>query len=174
MILMNSMNRGSDFIAADKKSFPTRLSNNISNARSKAVQLKDTPPWLCQLFAVEAAYEYIVRNFDKAGALLESALKSKPHGAGPLSFDDVQSLALILKFTGDNAAESLTSVLIRARPHLEGAVDRDIKIRRLLFKALIAAMVPGVDIQAPVPGTTPLGVDDIRQSVDSANVRCES
>jgi hypothetical protein len=135
---------------------------------SEAGQFKHTL-WLSQLAAVEAAYEYVLRNFDKAGALLESALESKPRVAGPLSFDDVQSLALILKSAGDNTVEPLSSALLRARRNLEGAVEYDIDNRQHLFRALIASMVPGVDIQAPIPGTKALGVDDISESLNSAN-----
>jgi hypothetical protein len=43
-----------------------------------------------------------------------------------------------------------------------------------LFEALISSMVSGVDVADPIPGTPALGVDDIDQSVDSADARRES
>ena len=131
-------------------------------------------PWRSQLLAIEAAYEYIRRNDQKAALLLQSALALKPSLAEPLSSDDVQSLALILKASGDKAAGPLTSALILARPKLNATLSFYIDGRKPVFKALISSMAPGIDISAPIPGSPAFSAAEISQLVDSAGGRRES
>lgn len=150
----------------------------LKQAISAAQDYNGNPPWLAQLLAIEAAYEYSLENFKKAGELLESALKYpgvfealKPHLGEPFSSDDLQSLALILKSSGDVAARPFHSELIRARPKLEYALDTVSALRKDVFEAFINSMVPGVDIGAPIPGSPPLGVADIDQLVQPLRPR---
>lgn len=145
----------------------SELGEKLKQALVRALQFDartNTPTWLWQVFAIEAAYTLVVASSDRdirrAGGLLQSVLEMKP----PIPFlEDISALAVILKSAGDQAAEPLVSEIIRARPGLglAGANCRDSDVRESLFKALISAMVPGVDVTAPVPASPALASKDI-------------
>jgi hypothetical protein len=150
----------------------TSLPDAISKARGA-----DSPPWLSQLLAIEAAYNYrtgvghINSVFHKVAELLEAALALKPCLAKPLSYGDVQYLVLILKSAGNEAAQPLRSQLIRAQPIFEHALSHSFDGptgRKPVFDAVISSMVRGIDISAPIPDRPALGVDETHESVDSA------
>lgn len=133
---------------------------------SHAEDHEESPPWRAQLLAIKAAREYVHENFTEAAQYLKDALACGPSVAGPLSLGDVESLALILKNSGDVTARSLVSELTRARPNLEGVLSEDEADRNRVFAALVSSMVPGIDIAAPVPSLPGSGVLKIPQLID--------
>jgi len=144
------------------------IDRELREAISKAGQHEERAPWRSQLLAIEAAYEYSLKNDQKAGELLEAALALKPNLAEPLSSVDVQSLALILRYSEDRRAGPLIEELIRERHKLEYALSRDFDTRMPVFKALLSSMVPGIGIGDPVPGSPVFSVAEIPQLADSA------
>jgi tetratricopeptide (TPR) repeat protein len=141
------------------------LSEAISAARGDQAD----PRWQSQLLAIEAIHEYGSERDLEAGDLLTSALTSKPKIAPPLSSEDVQLLALILKSSGDKTTSSLRSELIDARSNLKNALSSNIEDRKPVLKALISSMVHGIDIAARVPGSPALDVARVSQSVGSTS-----
>src|SRR5262249_22724505 len=91
------------------------LEKDLSQAISAAKGGAADPTRQSQLLAIEAVREYGSKNDPEAGELLTSALAFKPKIAPPLSPEDVQLLALILKSSGDETTRSLRAELIDAR-----------------------------------------------------------
>jgi hypothetical protein len=146
----------------------------LRKAISKAGDHEERASWRSQLLAIEAAYEYSLKNDQRAGELLEDALAFKPNLAEPLSSVDVQSLALILRYSDDATASPLIREL-RERPKLKDALSADFDTdseyrpsRMPVFKALLSSMVPGIDIGDPVAGSPVFSVAEIPQLADTA------
>ncbi len=150
------------------------IDRELREVISKAGDHEERASWRSQLLAIEAAYEYSLKNDQRAGELLEDALALKPNLAEPLSSVDVQSLALILRYSDDPTAGPLIREL-RERPKLKDALSADFDTdseyrpsRMPVFKALLSSMVPGIDIGDPVAGSPVFSVAEIPQLADTA------
>ena len=133
----------------------------ISAARNHDEKL----PWHAQFLAIEAAHEYGMKHDQEAAELLERALALGAGPVDPVSLGEVKSLAVILKYSGDETARPLISELIRARPSLEKTLSDD---RGPVIEVLVSAMVRGIDICAPVPGSPKLSATEITQFISPA------
>jgi hypothetical protein len=145
------------------------LERKLSEAISAAKDDTPDPTWQSQLLAIKAVRQYGSKKDQEAGALLTSALTFKPNIAPPLSSEDVQLLALILKSSGDETTSSLRSELIDARSSLNRALAWNVEDRKPVLKALISSMVPGIDIAARIPGSPALDTARVSELVDSTS-----
>jgi hypothetical protein len=137
---------------------------------SEARHYQDEPPWRSQLLGIEAAHEYVLKHYQKAGQLLRDVLNLKPVLVEPFSLDDISSLALVFEFWGDKAAAPLVSDLARVRPMLQGVLHEDNENRKQVFRKLISSIAPGVDMRVPIPGSPQFSGADMVKLIDSAGV----